>query len=236
MKKLFPNIETAIIFFFVVCIMLWGMSRCNKKKDDLSGKSAMESPSANFPPVDTTTSSPAARKAPAQQALPPMTPPSVPIQNDPNQGIATAPQYPSVPMPSAGQPVPPTPLPTTAPTTMPTPPKAVPLPGSASSKAVPSVPKTATPTMANGTLLYVLINGLNIRTKPELKAKSLGKLKLNDQVFFMNEVTEAAQTVRLQDKTEVSKPWFKIKTKRGTVGWVHGSGVDFYKRKPQDGL
>jgi hypothetical protein len=52
----------------------------------------------------------------------------------------------------------------------------------------------------------------------------------------MNEVTEAAQTVRLQDKTEVSKPWFKIKTKRGTVGWVHGSGVDFYKRKPQDGL
>jgi Bacterial SH3 domain len=232
MKKLFPNIETAIIFFFVVCIMLWGMSRCNKKKDDLSAKSAVESPSANFPPLDTMTSSPAARKAPVQQALPPMTAPSVPIQNDPNQGIAAAPQYPSVPMPSAGQPVPPTPLPTTAPAA----PKAVPLPGSASSKTLPSVPKTATPTLANGTLLYVLINGLNIRTKPELKAKSLGKLKLNDQVYFMNEVTEAAQTVRLQDKTEVSKPWFKIKTKRGTVGWVHGSGVDFYKRKPQDGL
>jgi hypothetical protein len=232
MKKLFPNIETAIIFFFVVCIMLWGMSRCNKKKDDMSTKSVVESPSANFPPMDTSSSSPAARKVPAQQALPPMTPPSVPIQNDPNQGIAAAPQYPNVPMPSAEQSA----SPTTAPTAMPTPPKAVPLPGSPTSKAVPSVPKTATPTLANGTLLYVLINGLNIRTKPELKAKSLGKLKLNDQVFFMNEVTEAAQTVRLQDKTEVSKPWFKIKTKRGTVGWVHGSGVDFYKRKPQDGL
>jgi hypothetical protein len=231
MKKLFPNIETAIIFFFVVCIMLWGVSRCNKKKDDLSAKSAVESPSANFPPVDTMTSSPAARKAPAQQALPPMTPPSVPIQNDPNQGIAAIPQPSSVPMPSTGQAAP-----TPVPTTVPTPLKAVPLPGSASSKTVPSVSKAATPTMANGTLLYVLINGLNIRTKPELKAKSLGKLKLNDQVFFMNEVTEAAQTVRLQDKTEVSKPWFKIKTKRGTVGWVHGSGVDFYKRKPQDGL
>jgi Bacterial SH3 domain len=231
MKKLFPNIETAIIFFFVVCIMLWGMSRCNKKKDDLSTKSVTEVPSANFPPVDTMTTSPAARKAPVQQALPPMTPPSVPIQNDPNQGIAAAPRYPSVPMPSAGQPAA-TPLPTTSPTA----PKAVPLPGSASSKTLPSAPKSATPTLANGTLLYVLINGLNIRTKPELKAKSLGKLKLNDQVFFMNEVTEAAQTVRLQDKTEVSKPWFKIKTKRGTVGWVHGSGVDFYKRKPQEGL
>jgi Bacterial SH3 domain len=231
MKKLFPNIETAIIFFFVVCIMLWGMSRCNKKKDDLSGKSVVESPSANFPPMDTTTSSPAARKAPAQQALPPMTQPTVPFQTDPNQGIAAAPQYPSVPMPNVEQTAP-TPLPSA----VPTPPKAVPLPGASTSKTLPSLPKTATPTLANGTLLYVLINGLNIRTKPELKAKSLGKLKLNDQVYFMNEVTEAAQTVRLQDKTEVSKPWFKIKTKRGTVGWVHGSGVDFYKRKPQDGL
>jgi hypothetical protein len=231
MKKLFPNIETAIIAVFVICIMLWGVSRCNKKKDDLSAKSVVESPSASFP-MDTLTSSPAARKIPTQQALPPMTPPSVPTQTDPNQGIAAPPQSPSVPMPSAGQPAP-TPLPTT----VPVPAKTVPLPGSATSKTLPpNAPKTATPTMASGTMLYVLINGLNIRTKPELKAKSLGKLKLHDQVYYLNEVTESAQTVRLQDKTEVSKPWFKIKTKRGTVGWVHGSGVDFYKRKPQDGL
>ena len=232
MKKLFPNIETAIIAVFVICIMLWGMSRCNKKKDDLSAKSVVESPSANFPPTDTLTSSPAARKTPTQQTLPPMTPPSVPVQTDPNQGIAATPQYPSVPMPSAGQPAP-----ATVPTTVPLPAKTVPMPGSASSKSVPPIAtKTATPTMASGTMLYVLINGLNIRTKPELKAKSLGKLKLHDQVYYLNEVTESAQTVRLQDKTEVSKPWFKIKTKRGTVGWVHGSGVDFYKRKPQDVL
>lgn len=230
MKKLFPNIETAIIAVFVICIMLWGVSRCNKKKEDLSAKSVVESPSASFP-MDTMTSSPAARKTPTQQALPPMTTPSVPIQTDPNQGIAAPPQSPSVPMPSGGQPAA-TPLPTT----VPLPAKTVPLPGSASSKSVPVAPKTATSTMASGTMLYVLINGLNIRTKPDLKAKSLGKLKLHDQVYFLNESTETAQTVRLQDKTEVSKPWFKIKTKRGTVGWVHGSGVDFYKRKPQDGL
>jgi Bacterial SH3 domain len=229
MKKLFPNIETAIIAVFVICIMLWGVSRCNKKKEDLSAKSVVETPSPNFP-LDTMTSSPAARKTPTQQALPPMTPPSVPVQTDPNQGIVAPPQSQSVPMPSAGQPAP-TPLPTT----VPQPTKTVPLPGSASSKSVPNAP-VATPTMASGTMLYVLINGLNIRTKPDLKAKSLGKLKLHDQVYFLNEATETAQTVRLQDKTEVSKPWFKIKTKRGTVGWVHGSGVDFYKRKPQDGL
>ena len=96
-----------------------------------------------------------------------------------------------------------------------------------------TVPATSAPAPASGTSLYVLINGLNVRAKPDLKAKSLGKLKINDQVYFMNEVTPEAQTVRLIDKTEVTKPWFKIKTKKGTVGWVHGSGVDFYKRKPQ---
>jgi Bacterial SH3 domain len=111
----------------------------------------------------------------------------------------------------------------------------VPLPGT-KPKPSPVTSATTPATPASGTMLYVLINGLNVRTKPELKAKSLGKLKLNDQVYFLNEVTGGTQTVRLQDKTEVTKPWFKIKTKRGTVGWVHGSGVDFYKRKPQDGL
>jgi hypothetical protein len=221
MKKLFPNIETAIIFVFVICMMLWGISRCNKKKVDMAAQNAIESPVLNLP-TDTSTTSPAARKIPNAEALPPIVPNvPAPTPTDPNQGLVAPPQSSSVPMPSSQLPSQPV--------------KSVPMPGSAASKPVPATPST-TPTMANGTILYVLINGLNVRTKPELKAKSLGKLKLNDQVYFMNEVTEAAQIVRLQDKTEISKPWFKIKTKRGTVGWVHGSGVDFYKRKPQEGL
>ena len=52
----------------------------------------------------------------------------------------------------------------------------------------------------------------------------------------MNEVTDTPECVHLANGKEVCKPWFKIKTKHGTVGWVHGSGVDFYKRKPQSGL
>ena len=88
----------------------------------------------------------------------------------------------------------------------------------------------------SGTSLYVLRNGLNVRAKATVKSKSLGRLKLNDQVYFLEEVSQTAETVRLENGTEVTKPWFKIKTKRGTIGWVHGSGVDFYKRKPQDML
>jgi Bacterial SH3 domain len=98
------------------------------------------------------------------------------------------------------------------------------------------VPQKSVVVEPSGSGLYVLINGLNVRTKPDLKAKSLGKLKLNDQVTFMQEVTDVAQPVRLADGTTITKPWFKIKTKRGTIGWVHGSGVDFYKRKPGEGL
>ena len=68
MKRLFPNIETAIIFVFVICIMLWGVSRCNKKKDEVAGKSAVENPGINIP-VDTFTSSPAARRVGETPAL-----------------------------------------------------------------------------------------------------------------------------------------------------------------------
>jgi hypothetical protein len=224
MKKLFPNIETAIIAVFVICIMLWGVSKCNKKKDDLAIKTAVENPTMTLPQDSIT--SPAARR-PAAQALPPLAPPTTPDNTSQVAVPAPAP----LPMPGSNQPVAvPQPTPPQPVATVP-----VPLPGT-KPKPSPVTSATTPATPASGTMLYVLINGLNVRTKPELKAKSLGKLKLNDQVYFLNEVTGGTQTVRLQDKTEVTKPWFKIKTKRGTVGWVHGSGVDFYKRKPQDGL
>ena len=224
MKKIFPNLETSIIFAFIVCIMLWGVSRCNRKKEDLTNQSVSAGSASNLPD---TLASPAAR------VVHPKTPPLPPIPADPNAGIAAPPQYSTPPVMPTAQPTQPV---TQTPVVTPPNPtgqvKVLPMPGAKNVKT----PVTATPSMTSGTMLYVLIDGLNVRTKPDLKAKQLGKLKVNDQVYFMNEVTEAAQTVRLADKSEVTKPWFKIKTKRGTVGWVHGSGVDFYKRKPQSGL
>ena len=218
MKKLFPNIETAIIFVFVICVMLWGVTRCNRKKEDMTIKAVTEGAVLSAT-ADSIAASPAARKEAFRPAA--TVPPPPPI--DPNQGMvaATPPQYQQAP-------------------TVQNPTQTVTSPAASIAKPTVSAPTisgkptvTATVQEANGTLLYVLIQGLNVRSKPDLKAKSLGKLKLNDQVYFLNEVTPEAQTVRLIDKSEVTKPWFKIKTKRGTVGWVHGSGVDFYKRKPQ---
>lgn len=221
MKKLFPNIETAIIFVFAICVMLWGVTRCNRKKEDMTIKAVTEGAvlSAAADSAASVAASPAARREANRPAA--TVPPPPPI--DPNQGMVAAapPQYQQAP-------------------TVQNPTQTVTSPAAPTAKPTISAPTisgkpTATTTVQepSGTLLYVLIDGLNVRSKPDLKAKSMGKLKLNDQVYFLNEVTPEAQTVRLIDKSEVTKPWFKIKTKRGTVGWVHGSGVDFYKRKPQ---
>jgi hypothetical protein len=220
MKRFFPNMETAIIFVFLICIGLWGMSRCKKKKDEASLRTATE---ATVTPLDTALLSPAAAK--------------VRIATKPNP--APTPQDPLTPLYPQTQ----VPLPTTPTNTPVVQPNSVPQqysttisPAATPRVTAKSVPQTTTTPPPSNTMLYVLINGLNIRAKADLKAKVKGKLKLNDQVYFLEEATEQAQTVRLANGTSVTKPWFKIQTKRGTVGWVHGSGVDFYKRKPTDGL
>jgi hypothetical protein len=223
MNKFFPNIETAIIVVFILCVMLWGASRCKRQKDDLSTRAVTEG-SASLPD---TLASPAAAK-PQPRALPPI---------DPNLTTAApTPQYSPTPPANPGQaipqPVPQQTTPNTYSTPATTSPKS-PKPTIGSS-TITTVETTPTVVQQAGSALYVLRSGLNVRAQPTVKSKSLGKLKLHDQVYFQDEVSQTAETVRLENGTEITKPWFKIKTKRGTIGWVHGSGVDFYKRKPQE--
>ncbi|NJN33933.1 MAG: SH3 domain-containing protein [Saprospiraceae bacterium] len=224
MKNLFPNIETAIIFLFVVCVMLYGVSRCSKKREAIASEAAATG--SNLA-LDTTSSSPAAVRSR----------PSTPSPADPS--VASNP----IPNSYSAQPTP------AAPVTSPSTPSGnlsspsltpkVPAVGSPNESQVPKT-QAKTPVQpsaqAEGTSLFVLINGLNLRAQPNLRAKSLGKLKLHDRVTFMEEVTDIPETVRLADGTEITKPWYKIKTKRGTIGWAHGSGLDFYRRKPQGGI
>ena len=232
MRKFFPNLETAVIFIFLICVGLWSVSRCKKKKDEASLRTATE---ATVSPLDTLSSPAATRPR---------------LTTTPNNPTATQTTTAQSPLPPQYQQTP-VPLPT-VPSNTPTStgqPNNVPqsygtVTNSPATARTATTPMTtskgaAQPTMTtppSNTMLYVLINGLNIRAKPDLKAKAKGKLKLHDQVYFLDETSEQAQTVRLANGTSVTKPWFKIQTKRGTIGWVHGSGVDFYKRKPTDGL
>jgi hypothetical protein len=223
MNKFFPNIETAIIVVFILCVMLWGASRCKRQKDDLVTKAVPEGS------IVDTLASPAAAK-PMPKALPPLDP-----------AITTTtptPQYSPTPPANPGQALPqPVPQQNTLPNTYSTPPPSLDNNTAARTKSpsarVETSPATAVAEPA-GSALYVLRSGLNVRAQPTVKSKSLGKLKLHDQVYFLDDVSQTAETVRMENGTEITKPWFKVKTKKGTVGWVHGSGVDFYKRKPQD--
>jgi type IV secretory pathway VirB10-like protein len=78
--------------------------------------------------------------------------------------------------------------------------------------------------------LYVTIDKLKVRKTPGLKGQSLGELKLFDEVYYMNEVTDSTFTVNLGTE-KANEPYVKIKTKRGTVGWVYGAGVHYAKKK-----
>lgn len=229
MRNLFPNVESAIILISLICVALWGANRCRSKTTDAIIRNVptdVSSSSTSFRDsvlLTTSTVSPAAVKPRTKPIIP--VPTSIPSNIPDNYSITTLPNN-SVPTV--------TPLPQQQVFTGPQPIRVLPQnQTSISSKSIPDSYNTAS---ANGTVLYVLIDGMHLRSQANLKSKSLGKLRSSDYVYFMNEVTDTPECVHLANGKEICKPWFKVKTKRGTVGWVHGSGVDFYKRKATDNL
>lgn len=85
-------------------------------------------------------------------------------------------------------------------------------------------------TQAAGSILYVTIDGLNLRTAPHLDSAVIRQLKLFEEVIFMNEVTDSTQLISLGQEM-ANEPWVKVKHQRGFVGWVYGAGVNYYKKK-----
>jgi hypothetical protein len=126
--------------------------------------------------------------------------------------------------------------PTPAPVTSNTPTALPPMPQRQQATTTPATPSPTPNTGAqgnsNGQQLWVTIEGLNVREQPNIKAKSYGKLKLYDRVTFLGEVTNKKEKLSLGSE-EADEPWVKIKTKRGTIGWVYGAGVSYYKTKRQ---
>lgn len=80
------------------------------------------------------------------------------------------------------------------------------------------------------TTLYVTFDGLNVRSGPGLNYGKVDRLKLYDEVEFLNEVTDSSFTINL-GQVSPTEPWVKIKTPNDKTGWVFGAGVDYFKRK-----
>ena len=83
------------------------------------------------------------------------------------------------------------------------------------------------------TPLYVTVENLNMRDKPSRKGKILARLKLFDELIFMDEVTDFKEEITLGDLTSY-EPWIRVQTIEGeTSGWVYGAYVQYYKTKLQ---
>lgn len=80
------------------------------------------------------------------------------------------------------------------------------------------------------TPLYVILDNLNVREKPDTDSKILDRLKLHDMVQFLNETTDFEEEIDLGDY-RVTDRWVKVKTARGKIGWAFGGGVQYYKTK-----
>lgn len=83
------------------------------------------------------------------------------------------------------------------------------------------------------TKLYVTIDGLKFRKGPSMDSTVLLTLPLDQELEFMNEVTDSTQTISLGNGVIANEPWIKVRHWKGHIGWVYGAGVNYFKTKPK---
>lgn len=198
-----PRTESLILFAFLGCVALWGISKCSEQRTDTVRRVrdlAADDDQEERPARPDTVVAP---KPQATQQTP----------------VVQQPQPAAAPPPQPTQYTTTTPKPGAAPT-KPT------LQNPAPVTAKPAEPAAA----KTGSVLYVAIDGLKVRKEPGLKGETVEQLKLYDQVTFLNQKTEWKQEINLGKET-VNDHWVKIRTAAGKTGWVFGAGVHYYKMK-----
>ena len=80
-------------------------------------------------------------------------------------------------------------------------------------------------------ILYVTIDGLNMRDQPNLKGEVIASLSLFEEVEFLNEYTDSTTQLKLSEDIYADEPWIRVRNRKGRDGWVYGAGVNYYKKK-----
>ncbi len=80
------------------------------------------------------------------------------------------------------------------------------------------------------TILYVVLDGLKLRKGPHLDSTVVRTLKIDSEVYFLNEVTDFKQEINLGDRVAI-EPWVKVRAYTGHEGWVYGAGINYFKPK-----
>ncbi|MEN0006756.1 MAG: SH3 domain-containing protein [Bacteroidota bacterium] len=78
--------------------------------------------------------------------------------------------------------------------------------------------------------LYVTFEGMNLRASPDVNGKRLARLKLFEEVSFLDEVTDFKEEIEIGSRI-FNEPWIKVKNQKGQEGWMYGAGLNYYKTK-----
>lgn len=97
--------------------------------------------------------------------------------------------------------------------------------------AVVATPMPEPEPQVSKSILYVVIDDLNMRTTPSLNSEVISVFNLFDEVEFMNEVTDSTTRLKLSETIFADEPWVKVKNKKGRTGWVYGAGVHYHRKK-----
>lgn len=206
-----PALETLIFGVFLACILLWGVSKC-MAREDLGRRTA------NIDDREEIEDRPLRRDTIFVSQNPPALPQiaqpsSTPVTTTPAGPAPATYQTPTTTAPNAVKPTTSAPVNTHNPT--PTPP--------------PAKPAAAKPAEKTSTL-YVTLDGLKVRKKPQLNSPVVATLELYEPVTFLNQKSEKPQEINLGDEL-VKDYWVKIRTNEGKEGWVFGAGVHYYKMR-----
>lgn len=95
--------------------------------------------------------------------------------------------------------------------------------------ATPTSPKVKT-VVKEVSALYVVLADLKLRKGPSRDSSIVKQFKLNDRVYFLDEVTSFRERINLGDRMAY-EPWVKVRSKSGHEGWVYGAGVHYHQQK-----
>jgi Bacterial SH3 domain len=216
------NLEAIIVVFVLIFVLMVMIPRCRKN------------PATEAPVV--------AAPIPTPQALPPAggePAPTTPAVAEANPAATTPAVAPAAVVPAA--PAAPvekvttpesfarklTPKPMTTTTQRAVPSATVPAAGK--EETVAFNPNGGTAEASGSMTFYTVVPDVKIRAQPGLDAKVLGKIPKDIAVTYLNVRTDKTQKVTI-DNIPHDEPWLKIRTKKGTVGWVYGGTVRGYKK------
>lgn len=84
-----------------------------------------------------------------------------------------------------------------------------------------------------GQKLYSWVDKLLVREKPDLSAKPITFLKTGEEIIFLGIKSKKETQARLRG-IYFKTPFYKIKKKNGTTGWVFGAGIQVEKPLSDD--